>query len=467
MGFNRFTFRLALVVVLIFLTALALSFIWPIENKLFTRIFIIVLLILETLWLYRIVSKTNRDLRQFLASLEGDDLSSPLQEGKSEKMFKGLNEAFDSIQTRYFNLRVSKEQEFQLYQKILNQTGSGLLLFDGTSKIILSNPAAKQLLGAESFKDLKTLDQFIPGSKDFLLSLSPEAAKTWNFIRSGQAVELLALHTELKIEGRKHTLISLQDIKKQLSEKAFRSQKNIIRVLSHEINNTLTPITTLADALIRNSKTPETMVSNREDLIEGLDIIRERSNNIMEFVKNYKELSQIPDPDIHWLNLKKLITDMISLNQKLIDDLNIEIQGIRDIQEGLLIECDSKLIGQVLQNILANGMEAIQHLDIKEIELKIDVKNSGDLILSIIDNGPGIPANIREKLFTPFFSTKPGGSGIGLSLSRQIMHLHDGEIDIRAPKKGGTEVALLFRSRNIRSESEQISGASSEANHAK
>ncbi|MBT3243575.1 MAG: hypothetical protein HN352_10510 [Bacteroidetes bacterium] len=466
MVFNRFLWLLILRISVIVATALAFSIILTIPDRPFTKAFFVLLIITEAVWLYLLVSRTNRELTRFLISLEENDTTRSLTKNRTDRLFSGLHESFERIMTKLFDLRELKEKQSQLYQSILKQTGSGYLLINPAGEIEISNQTATHLLGTGHLKTIDELEQIQAGSKEFIDKLVPGQSKVWNFFRHGKQYELLIHAARLKSGDTDFKLISIHNIQKQLSESAFKSHRNIIRILTHEINNTLTPITTLTDALIKNINHPDHEEVDWKDMTEGLDIIRDRSNSILMFLNNYRKLSHLPKPKIESVSVADLLESLIHVHQSNWMDKCIRVQTRISDTSPEFIDADREQLFQVLSNIIINAEEAITGEKNKEIEIDYYCNKENHAVISIQDYGPGIALEIREKLFIPFFSTKPSGSGIGLSLSHQIMQNHEGSIEVLSEPGKGTQILLVFKPFNACKKTEQINNPSDNTTNA-
>ncbi|MBU8893693.1 MAG: HAMP domain-containing histidine kinase, partial [Bacteroidales bacterium] len=253
----------------------------------------------------------------------------------------------------------------------------------------------------------------------------------------------------LNLKGTKIKLISFQDIDKHLYKNEIESWGKLIRILNHEIMNSITPITSLSKTMkkyfvdgqaVKNRKniTPQTI--NRT--VEGLDIIEERGSGLISFVNSYRKLSSLPEPKRTEFEVSKLLNQVKDLFIDKIENLNIDFK-IELNPDDIILFADKDQITQVLINIVRNSFDAIQEKDKGEIRINA-TKNKSEIALSITDNGKGIPADILNDIFIPFYTTKDSGSGIGLSLSKQIMELHDGTISVNSIPNESTEFILAF-----------------------
>jgi signal transduction histidine kinase len=259
--------------------------------------------------------------------------------------------------------------------------------------------------------------------------------------------------TEFKIRDQKITLVSIQDIRNELEEKEMEAWQNLIRVLTHEIMNSITPISSLASTvndLVKNtynSKNLDIKDNDRQeqisDIYEALQTIQKRSQGLLHFVDNYRDISNIPKPSFQIFLISELFERVIKLMQTDIDNNEISFKATIEPQSLELI-ADSELIEQVLINLILNSIQAVKGRKDARIDLEAGLDGRGNVIIKVIDNGSGIAEDVIDKIFIPFFTTKKNGSGIGLSLSRQIMRLHGGSISAFSKPNETTVFTLKF-----------------------
>jgi signal transduction histidine kinase len=300
---------------------------------------------------------------------------------------------------------------------------------------------------------LKTIAALRPRSEALVETLLRLAPREQAFVKIEDEKEslLLSLYaTEFRLHGREFKLVSLQNIHRELEEKEMEAWQKLIRVMTHEIMNSVTPISTLAStihALVRDpegaegegSEEPET---NR-DIRLAAQTIEKRSRGLLHFVDAFRSLTLVPKPAPSLFSLKDLLARVGRLMTAHMAEKNI-VFSIQVEPEGLELAADPELIEQVLINLLLNARQAVEGRPGADIRVKAFLNERGRIIVQVIDNGPGIPPENIEKVFIPFFSTKTGGSGIGLSLSRQIMRLHKGTIHVHSEPGVQTIFTLTF-----------------------
>ena len=321
--------------------------------------------------------------------------------------------------------------------------------FDPNGKIQLINEASKNLLNIKRIDNIDELENINPQLFESINSINPTIEKLLKIKINNNLLHLSLQCTVFKLKEHSYKMVSLHDIKTVLEEQELDSWKKLIRVLNHEIMNSVTPITSLSSALNKmlNTKDEKKIeLSNlsdedAEDLIESLKTIENRSKGLLKFVTNYKKITKLPKPNYTKINIAGLLNHIIRLLKQKLEENNIQIEIV--CPEDIVIEADHELIEQVIINLLLNAIEAIQHQDSKTIS--IHTYNSGNYtFVEISDNGSGISDDVIDQIFVPFFTTKKTGSGIGLSLSKQIMQLHRGNLSVISKIDYGSTFILKF-----------------------
>jgi signal transduction histidine kinase len=260
--------------------------------------------------------------------------------------------------------------------------------------------------------------------------------------------QLSLLTTQLNLRDRRITLASFQNITTELSAKEMDAWENLIRVLTHEIRNSLTPISSLAATVEESFRKEESdrfslRQSDREDMFEALSTIRRRSDGLLGFVDSYRRLTRISKPSLTTVNVDDLLSDTTKLMQSEFKNRTVKLSH-ETIPKDLTIIADSQLSSQVLVNLVKNAIEAIGEQAGGEVHIRAFQDNYGHARITVTDNGPGIVPEALDQIFVPLYTTKKGGSGIGLSLSRQIMRLHHGGLTVSSDPGRETVFAMIF-----------------------
>ena len=454
MGFNRFRFQLTLRVIL--LGATLFLFVWLlIHTSLYaTTVFVGSIVLIELFALIRTVEKTNSSLMQFLQSIRYSDFSRTFSETDRGMPYTGLHKEFNTIMQEFKNERAEKEVQHLYLQTVVQHVGIALISFreDGTVELI--NTAAKRLLKVPHLNNVKSLESFSPELAGTLINLKSGERKLVKVNDNSEILQLTVFAAEFMMMENRYTLVSIANIQSELEEQEMKAWQDLIRVLTHEIMNSVTPIASLASTvsgLLQDVEYDETGKSGLSrfteedagDIISAVETIRKRSEGLLHFVENYRNLTRIPKPDFSIFPVSELFGRVQQLMQTHIEDSELEfLVTVEPVS--LELTADSELIEQVLINLLLNAFEAVVDRSGAKIGLRGSIDGRDRILLSVYDNGPGIVDEVVEKIFIPFFTTRQEGSGIGLSLSRQIMRLHGGTISVRSEPDVETMFTLRF-----------------------
>ncbi|MEK6782419.1 MAG: ATP-binding protein [Bacteroidota bacterium] len=397
-----------------------------------------------------ILESSNENIASFLDSIEFDDLSASFktnnQDPGVQKLHKELNEALAKLRIS----RKERDSEYQFFKNIVQHVGIGILTFKRDGSIQIINSAAKRLLRvtkADSIEDLRKMSEPLVES---FLKLKTGGRELVRLKSGDEIIQLSVYAIELTLRGEELKLISMSNIQSELEEKEMEAWQNLVRVLTHEIMNSVTPISSLAgiveeDIKHKLEKSNEVSLKKEEaeDMYLSLQTISRRSEGLIRFVKEFRNLTHIPKPKLTEVGVKNLLEEMALLHKKELADHNVSISISVD-PEHLAISADKNMIEQVLINLIKNAIQSFDEQADKRIDLTAFASEKGRAAISIKDNGQGIDAEALEKIFIPFFSTKKTGSGIGLSLSKQIMRQHEGRISVKSKLGEGTEFILRF-----------------------
>jgi len=451
MVFKRF--RLICIVRIILLTATLFSVLLASSSRrLWTLVAVLAgLSAYQVYSLIRYVERTNRDLARFFQSIRYEDFSQSFKDEGLGPSFSALRSSLAEVTNTLRQTRSEKEEHAQYLQTVVQHIGIGLVVFQPDGTVELINNAAKHLLRVPWLKTISSLASLSTELVDTLFRLPP---KEKGFVKIEDAKEtiVLALYaTEFKLRGRKFKLVSLQNIHRELEEKEMEAWQKLIRVITHEIMNSVTPISTLASTIngLVTSAAPLPPAEGleedpiRRDIRMAAETIEKRSHGLLHFVDAFRSLTLVPKPNPQVFGVKEILDRVGRLMTANMAGKNIRFSV--DVEPaGIEIEADPELIEQVLINLLLNALQAIEGQSAPAIQMKGFLSERGRVAIQVVDNGPGIPAENLEKIFIPFFSTKKGGSGIGLSLSRQIMRLHRGTIHAHSQAGGPTVFTLTF-----------------------
>ena len=415
---------------------------------LFAAILTFVIIIFQLTEIFRFVSQTNRKLTRFLESVKYSDfISGFTSDNKLGKSFKDLNIAFNEVLEAFRKARSEKEEHWQYLNSVVQQVRTGILSFDIDGHIQLMNTNAKKFIGINAIRNIRELIQINPKLYHAINSVAPGKSELY---KGSNELYLTIQSTELRIRGIDVKLVTLQNIQPELQKQELEAWQNLTRVLRHEIMNSITPISSLTSTLReildhdmeRKNSHYELKEEGADDLREGLSTIENRSKGLIKFIDAYREYTSLPKPKMSIVRLKDIIEKVAQLMRTELRQTNVNFH-YECSSEYLTIQADVEMIEQVIINLLKNAIEALAETRNAQLDL-IGRYDESAVKIEVIDNGPGIIKEALEHIFVPFYTTKRTGSGIGLSLSRQIMQMHNGSIAVESQTEVRTVFTLRF-----------------------
>lgn len=367
------------------------------------------------------------------------------QNDEAKQLQKVLNDALGKVKVA----RKEKDSEYQFFKNIVQHVGIGLLTFKRDGEIQIMNTAAKRLLKVTKADHIEELREVNDVLVDVFVKLKTGGRELVRMKSGDETFQISIFAIELTLRGEDVKLISMSNIQSELEEKEMEAWQNLVRVLTHEIMNSVTPISSLATVVEEelhgklNQANLNFQKEEMEDMHLSLQTISKRSEGLIRFVKEFRNLTHIPKPKLAEVEVKCLLEEMAMLHKKELADKGIVISTTIN-PENLRILADKTMIEQVLINLIKNAIQAFDEQLDKRIDLVATSNEKGRALISVKDNGSGIDQEALEKIFIPFFSTKKTGSGIGLSLSKQIMRQHEGRIIVKSKLGEGTEFSLRF-----------------------
>ena len=378
-----------------------------------------------------------------------DDASQSFKSNSSDRSTQHLcgkmNEAYNATR----NNKRDKDSDYQFFRNIVQHVGIGLLTFRKDGAVQIINSADRRILRVTQIQNIAELNSVSPMLVEAFQKLKTGGRELIRLKLGDETIQLSVFAIELTLRGEEIKLISMSNIQTELEEKEMEAWQNLVRVLTHEIMNSVTPISSLAgtveEELQQQLKKEKISLAKEEleDMHLSLQTITRRSEGLIHFVKEFRNLTHVPQPRLTEVAAKPLLEEMAMLHKKELADRGITISCSTQPTE-LILLADKNMIEQVLINLIKNAIQAFDEQTDKRIELSAFTSEKGRPVISVKDNGPGIDPEALEKIFIPFFSTKKTGSGIGLSLSRQIMRVHEGRITVKSALGEGTEFLLRF-----------------------
>lgn len=401
----------------------------------------------QTWALIHYVERTQRDLTRFLQAIRYEDFSQSFTGAGLGSAYNNLKDAFNEVLEAFRKTRAEREENFQYLQTIVQHVGIGLICYTPEGQIELMNTAAQRLLRKPHMRDVRELETVSKAFSETLLKLRSGDKALVKIQDEDELLQIIVYATELRMRGESFILASVQNIQSELEEQEMEAWQKLIRVLTHEIMNSITPISSLASTvrgLLPDSERaslldPETL----PDVHTALETIQSRSEGLLHFVEAYRQLTHISRPDFQIFQISELFARVVFLMQGECDKNKIALHTAIDPRT-LELTADLDLIEQVLINLMRNAVQALAGRSNARVDLSAQLDGRGRVVICVQDNGPGILEDVQERIFIPFFTTKRDGSGIGLALSRQIMRVHRGTISVQSKPEEETVFTLRF-----------------------
>ena len=400
------------------------------------------------LWHY--VTRTNREIARFLDAARYADYSQRFDLRSEGSGFEALGEAFSEIIKRMRERSAGMEVDLRRLRALIEHIPVPLLTLHADDSVTLQNNAARRLFGAEHVTTLRDLRRFGVRFAESVATAAPGERQLVTFTVEGIEYQLTLATTELVVAGRSERLVSLQDIQSELDATQAQAWEDLVRVLTHEIMNSITPVTSLArtatdvvdevvDKLARN----ELLEDDMEDLRDAVSTVARRSDSLMQFVDSYRQITRLAPPEKKRVRLDDLFETACRLAAAECPSDAVEF-GSDVVPAELDVRADRDLLEPVLINLLRNAWQAASAEERPQVHLNGRLNRRNNVVIEVSDNGPGVPDDVAKKIFVPFFTTKEGGSGVGLALARQVMIAHGGFIRVRRNQAGGATFSLTF-----------------------
>lgn len=449
MGFKNLRLNIVLRVMLLTVSIIALAHVIYSSSNQVNIVFLSILIVAQLILLLRVLDKSNREIANFLSSIRYDDFTTTYPTKGRGKSMNELYVEFNNVIRKFREIRAEKEANYHYFRTIVQHVGIGLVTFNKLGDIQIINSAAKKLIGVESISNIFELSKVSPKLVESLVKLKTGGSDLVEISVEGSRIQLSVYVIELVLRGEEFKLVSIQNIQSELEEKEMEAWQNLIRVLTHEIMNSITPISSLANTveenLVDNIEDDVPIEKDElEDIYLALQTIKRRSSGLIRFVSDFRNLTRIPEPKLQEIEVDKVMDHVKMLLRHDMDARNIKV-SLNITPKSLKINIDKELIDQVLINILQNAMHALSENEgEKHIIINAFLNEFDRPTITIRDNGSGIDEEALTKIFIPFFTTKKQGSGIGLSLTKQIMRKHRGAISVKSVINEGTEFTLRF-----------------------
>ena len=447
-AFNRFNIYLVVQVLLIAATPLLIILAFVKRHLLITPVGLLIIWILQIIYLVYYLGRTNRDLARFLFAFKHDDSTMVFNSETIDSNFRDLHTGFNNILNSFEEIKIEKEKDSIFFQKAIEHVGIGILSYNQNDRILLINKAFKELFGINNLRSIDNLGEIKPELPELIKNMRNGDQKLVKIADGSKIVHLSIKVSDFKLINEPVRIITFQNIKNEIEQNEMDAWQKLIRVLTHEIMNSVSPVTLLSRSLIERfeeegkSKSPDQLNDSEiENLLKGLKTINLRSRGLAKFVEDYRNLTQLPNPNYSIVRVSNLFDEIETLfsEEMRLKTVRFEISSPGDLE----LSADKELLEQVLINLIRNSIQATKAVKSPEIRLT-SKQDDNHTLIKVADNGIGIPEDQLESIFIPFFTTKKDGSGIGLSLARQVMRLHNGTISVESTENKGAAFTLQF-----------------------
>ena len=455
---KRFTIQVATRILVIIICCVFFSY-FIIKNYWFTAFGVLSFIIIQGALLVKYVNNTNYSLVKFVNALKNEDYSvyfSPTKKGDS---FAKVYDDFNLIIKMFKHNKIEKEAQYKYFKYILEHVNLGIISIKKSdlketkseSEILFLNTAACKILQQPKHKYWHRFANNAPWLVNEIKKNSKGGKSLVEFGDETERKQLYLEVVEIHLLHVPYLIISFQDIRSEIEQKEIEAWHNVIRVLAHEMLNSFTPVSSLASTIKSltendNGELLDLKQMNSDDLFDinmASTTIKKRSEGLLDFVKDYRTISSVPNPQLKKVNVKEFLSSIQILMQQAIENASLELQ-LLPVPANATINADSKLIEQVMINLINNSIHALKGRNNPIITMSCVIENN-KTVLMVYDNGNGIEREILNQVFIPFFTTKKNGSGIGLSLSKNILKKHGGNLLVNSEPGAYTVFSLVFK----------------------
>ena len=447
MTFKNSEWRIAVKVALLFIALSAESYClikgWYLAAALLSPA--IIYLVVDFFNFHR---EAQQELNQFVEAIHYRDFSRNFDVKHAPVDIQPLRKGFNEINSTFKVISKEKETQYQYLQKILELVDTGILSYKhANGEVVWMNETLKRMLHLPYLKTVHSLAKRDEDLYNRVIDLKPGESKIATAHAERKSFKVLLSATGFQTEGEKFKLIAFQNVDEALDETESKAWQKLLSVMTHEIMNSIAPISSLADTLKNRLQESVADLDNSEgsvdDLKLGIDTIKRRSEGLLKFAETYRNLNKITTLNLTKIYVRDFFENLNTLMEPTLEKKNIEMEIVLK-DPSLMVEADISLVEQVLINLVVNSIDAVKDTEDARIVLAAELNSNKKVTIKVSDNGPGMSDEVLDKIFIPFFSTKKSGSGIGLSLCKQIMMLHHGNIHVHSIEGQGSTFLLQF-----------------------
>jgi len=443
---KKIEWRILLKVLILFVTICVTAFL-VVNGYYIYLLALLPVIVYELIDFYRFHRKAQRELDQFVEAVHYRDFSRYFDVKHAPADIQPLRKGFNEINSTFKVISKEKETQYQYLQKILELVDTGILSYEEESgEVVWMNESLKRMLQLPYLKTIYSLAKRDEELCKSIVTLKPGENKVATAHPERASFKILLSATAFQTDGKIYKLIAFQNVNEALDETESKAWQKLLSVLTHEIMNSVAPISSLAETLKHRLQKSVPVLNNDsgavDDLEIGIETIKRRSEGLLRFAETYRNLNKITTLNLKKIYVRDVFENLLQLMQPTLEQKNIEVETILKDTD-LMLEADTDLLEQVLINLVVNSIEAVKDRAEPRIVLTAYQANR-KTVIKVADNGQGMAQEVLDKIFIPFFSTKKSGSGIGLSLCKQIMMLHKGNIQVHSVEGQGTSFQLQF-----------------------
>jgi two-component system, NtrC family, nitrogen regulation sensor histidine kinase NtrY len=445
---RNFSFRIGALIFLLAASSVLTGYLIAAKGSVGLTVFSAIAAVFFAINLVTYINLTNKRISFFFDAVRNDDSNLSFPTGSGNRSLRELYRSMTRVNDQIKQLKIENRQQEQYFSILIEHLATGIVIFDSKGFIEHANSAARRLLSTDVLTHLKQIERKDRKLFQAINDIKPSQNRLVS-LQTEQGELQLSLKATIFTKGDESlTILSLNDIRNELDEKELDSWIRLIRVLMHEIMNSITPITSLSDSLTAILKKEDRILMPTEvdeklisTVVQGLSVIKEQGKGLTSFVDSYRKLTRVPEPVKKNFRIADLLTRIKILYRSL--DNSSTAEFITELKyPDQEVFADENLISQVLINLLKNAIEANTGNPSARIALVSDLSEDDHVLLRVLDNGPGIQPENLDKIFIPFFTTRQDGSGIGLSISRQIMRIHGGSLRVKSIPGAETEFCI-------------------------
>lgn len=450
--YNRFTVGVIIRILLLLGSLLLEAYALTHDYAVYVCVCIGIIVAGQIAELIRYVTRTNNELARFILAVKYTDFSYHFNEKTAPYSFRELRHAFNEVHDTFRQLRLERETHHQYLQTIIEFINTGILSFDAGGEVELMNQSFQKMLNVPYLKNIRSLQKKNNALYQSITQLKAGEHALIKLDINQDTLQLMLSATTFKASDKTFTLIAFQNVSTALAETETATWQKLLRVMTHELMNSVAPIASLSDTLAKRLQAERTVPLTDEsdsvremldDVTMGVDVIHKRSEGLLRFAESYRSLSKIANPVLTDFTARELFGTIEQLMRADLAKKGIDLRT-SVTPPHLSLQADIRLMEQVIINLVLNAAEAVKHREQPIIKLTGRISETNRPVIEVADNGVGIPPELAENIFIPFFTTNKNGSGIGLSLSKQVMQLHKGNIHLQSVEGEGTVFSLRF-----------------------